>query len=668
MFVTRPAGWRALSGARRRRSPALPGGSRRRSGKRGASLEGTGGYCGFVPDSTPALAQRDDLRNVAIVAHVDHGKTTLVDALLWQAGSFRANEDVAERVMDSMDLEREKGITILAKNTAVQIGETKINIIDTPGHADFGGEVERGLTMVDGVLLLVDASEGPLPQTRFVLRKALEARLPVVLVVNKVDRPDARPAEVVNEVYELFLDLDADESQIEFPIVYANARTGQAGFEPDELASDLKPLVETLLATVPPPSYDPNHPLQALVTNLDASPYVGRLALLRVLHGTIRKGEQVAWCRADGTIEKAQVTELYTTEALDRVPAEEAGPGEIVALAGLPEVTIGETIADPDDPRPLPVSTVDEPSLAMTLGINTSPLAGTEGDKVTASALIARLERELVGNVSLRVQPTTSPDVWEVQGRGELQLAVLVEIMRREGFELTVGKPEVLTRDIDGKKNEPVERVSIDVPEEYIGVVTQLFSLRKGRMQQMVNHGTGWARMEYLVPARGLIGFRTEFLTETRGAGILHHVFDRWEPWHGELRTRPTGSLVADRQGQATAFAISALQERGSLFIGPRTEVYEGMVVGENARGEDLDVNATKEKKLTNMRSSTADELVRLIPPRPLSLEQALEFIRDDEAVEVTPKSIRLRKVELAAGKRQSLSSRRKRERDATPA
>ena len=577
------------------------------------------------------MPTRDDIRNVAIVAHVDHGKTTLVDSMLWQSGAFRENQAVNERVMDSTDLEREKGITILAKNTAVRHGGVKINIIDTPGHADFGGEVERGLTMVDGVLLLVDASEGPLPQTRFVLRKALEARLPVVLVVNKVDRPDARPAEVVNEVYELFLDLDADEAQIDFPIVYANARDGRAGFEADELASDLGPLIETLLATVPAPSYDPEHPLQALVTNLDASPYVGRLALLRVLHGTIRKGEQVAWCRADGTIEPARVTELYVTEALDRVPADEAGPGEIVALAGLAEVTIGETIADAEDPRPLPVSTVDEPSLAMTLGINTSPLSGTEGDKVTASALIARLERELVGNVSLRVQPTTSPDVWEVQGRGELQLAILVEIMRREGFELTVGKPEVLTREIDGKKNEPVERVSIDVPEEYIGVVTQLFSLRKGRMQQMVNHGTGWARMEYLVPARGLIGFRTEFLTETRGAGILHHVFDRWEPWHGELLTRPTGSLVADRRGQTTGFAIAGLQERGSLFVGPRVEVYEGMVVGENARGDDLDVNATKEKKLTNMRSSTADELVRLIPPRPLSLEQALEFIRDDE-------------------------------------
>ncbi|HMB19060.1 MAG TPA: translational GTPase TypA [Gaiellaceae bacterium] len=616
----------------------------------------------------PALARRDDLRNVAIVAHVDHGKTTLVDALLWQSGSFRENQEVADRVLDSMDLEREKGITILAKNTAVRIAGAKVNIIDTPGHADFGGEVERGLTMVDGVLLLVDASEGPLPQTRFVLRKALEARLPVVLIVNKVDRPDARPAEVVNEVYELFLDLDADESQIDFPIVYANAREGRAGFAPDELAPDLQPLVETLLATVPAPSYDPEHPLQALVTNLDASPYVGRLALLRVQHGTIQKGDQVAWCRSDGTIERARVTELYVTEALDRVPAEEAGPGEIVALAGLPAVTIGETIADAEDPRPLPVSSVDEPSLSVTLGINTSPLAGTEGDKLTASALIGRLEQELVGNVSLRVLPTARPDVWEVQGRGELQLAVLVEIMRREGFELTVGKPAVLTREVEGTTQEPVERVAIDVPEEYIGVVTQLFALRKGRLQQMVNHGSGWARMEYLVPARGLIGFRTEFLTETRGAGIMHHVFERWEPWHGELRTRPTGSLVADRRGHASAFAIAALQERGSLFISPRNELYEGMVVGENARGEDLDVNATKEKKLTNMRSANADELVRLIPPRPLSLEQALEFIREDECVEVTPKSIRLRKVELSATKRQTLASRRKRERDAAPA
>jgi GTP-binding protein len=604
---------------------------------------------------------RSDLRNVAIVAHVDHGKTTLVDAMLWQSGSFRENQDVAERVLDSMDLEREKGITILAKNTAVHYGGVKLNIVDTPGHADFGGEVERGLTMVDGVLLLVDASEGPLPQTRFVLRKALEARLPVVLVVNKIDRPDARPQEVVNEVYELFLDLDADESQIEFPIVYCNARAGLAGPAADALADDLQPLFDTLLATVPAPEYDPGHPLQALVTNLDASPYVGRLALCRIFHGTLRKGEQIAWCRADGTVAPARITELYVTEALDRVPAEEAGPGEIVAIAGLPEITIGETIADLNDPRPLPVTVVDEPSLAMTIGINTAPLAGSEGTLLTASLVKARLEQELVGNVSLRVLPTARPEVWEVQGRGELQLAVLVELMRREGFELTVGKPEVLTRELDGKTCEPVERVAIDVPEEFIGVVTQLLALRKGRLQQMVNHGTGWARMEYLVPARGLIGFRTEFLTETRGTGILHHVFERWEPWHGELRTRPSGSLVADRRGRATAFAIFNLQERGSLFVAPGIEVYEGMVVGENARSDDLDVNATKEKKLTNMRSSTADELVRLIPPRPLSLEQALEFIRDDECVEVTPTSIRIRKVELSATTRQSQASKRKR-------
>jgi len=608
------------------------------------------------------LAQRNDLRNVAIVAHVDHGKTTLVDAMLWQSGSFRENQDVADRVMDSGDLEREKGITILAKNTSVQRGDVKINIIDTPGHADFGGEVERGLTMVDGILLLVDASEGPLPQTRFVLRKALERHLPVVLVINKIDRPDARVEEVVNEVYELFLDLDANEKQIEFPIVYTVARDGRAGLDPNALADDLEPLFEALLATIPPPSYDPDHPLQALVTNLDASPYVGRLALLRVHHGTLRKGQQIAWCRADGEIEKARVTELLITQALDRVSADEAGPGEIVALAGLPEVTIGETIADPDDPRPLPVTAVDEPSLSITIGINTSPLAGTEGDKLTASQVKQRLDSELVGNVSLRVLPTARPDTWEVQGRGELQLAVLAEIMRREGFELTIGKPEVLVRVVDGKRHEPVERVAIDVPEEYVGVVTQLLALRKGRMQQMVNHGTGWARMEYLVPARGLIGFRTEFLTETRGAGIMHHVFERWEPWFGELRTRPTGSLVADRRGQATGFAIENLQERGSLFIAPTDELYEGMVVGENSRREDLDVNASKPKKLTNMRASSADELIRLIPPRPLSLEQALEFIRDDECVEVTPKSIRLRKVELNASKRASSASKRKRE------
>jgi GTP-binding protein len=607
------------------------------------------------------MSAREDIRDIAIVAHVDHGKTTLVDAMLWQSGSFRENQDVAERVMDSMDLEREKGITILAKNTAVRHGGIKVNIVDTPGHSDFGGEVERALTMVDGVLLLVDASEGPLPQTRFVLRKALESRLPVILVVNKVDRPDARITDVVNEVYELFLDLDADEGQIEFPIVYCNARAGRAGVEPDELADDLGPLFDVLLARIPAPAYEEGHPLQAHVTNLDASPYVGRLALCRIREGTIRKGQQVAWCRADGSIERVKVTELYVTEALDRVEAEEAGPGELIAVAGIPEVTIGETLADPDDPRPLPVIGVDEPSLSMTIGINTSPLAGKDGDRLTASMIDARLRQELVGNVSLRVLPTERPDAWEVQGRGELQLAVLVELMRREGFELTVGKPQVVTREVDGKVHEPVEKLAIDAPEDYVGVITQLLALRKGRLQQMVNHGTGWVRMDYLVPARGLIGFRTEFLTETRGTGILHHVFDGYEPWHGELRMRPTGSLVADRRGPATSFALLNLQERGQLFIAPGTEVYEGMIVGENARAEDLDVNATKEKKLTNMRSSTADELVRLIPPRLLSLEQALEFIGDDESVEVTPNYVRLRKAELSAQKRQTASSRKAR-------
>jgi GTP-binding protein len=607
------------------------------------------------------VPERSDIRNIAIVAHVDHGKTTLVDAMLWQSGAFRENQDVGERIMDTGDLEREKGITILAKNTAVRHGGTKINIVDTPGHADFGGEVERGLTMVDGVLLLVDASEGPLPQTRFVLRKALESRLPVILVVNKVDRADARIDEVVNEVYELFLDLDADESQIEFPIVYCNARAGQAGLDPDGLGADLQPLFDLIVDRIPAPTYEEGHPLQALVTNLDASPYVGRLALCRVVQGSMRRAQPVAWCRADGIVERAKVTELYVTEALDRVETYEVGPGEIIAVAGIPEVTIGETLADPDDPRGLPVITVDEPSLSMTVGINTSPLAGREGDKVTASSVEARLRSELVGNVSLRVLPTERPDTWEVQGRGELQLEVLIEQMRREGFELTIGKPQVVTRLVDEKVQEPVERVSVDVPEEYLGVVTQLFALRKGRTEALVNHGTGWVRMEVLVPARGLIGFRTEFLTETRGTGILHHVFDRFEPWHGALRTRPTGGLVADRAGKTTSFALLNLQERGSMFVGPGTDVYEGMIVGENARAEDLDVNATKEKKLTNMRSSTADELVRLIPPRPLPLDLALEFIRDDECVEVTPRSVRLRKVELSAQKRQTATSRKAR-------
>jgi len=612
-----------------------------------------------------ANASRDDLRNIAIVAHVDHGKTTLVDALLWQSGAFRANADIAERVMDSMDLEREKGITILAKNTAVRYDGTTINIIDTPGHADFGGEVERGLEMVDGVLLLVDASEGPLPQTRFVLRKALAKRLPVVLVINKVDRPDARIAEVVDEAYELFLDLDASEDQIDFPIVYASAKNGRASLErpadgglPD--SEDLSPLVQTILDTVPAPTYVEGAPLQAHVTNLDASPYLGRLALCRVRAGEIRKGQSVAWCRADGTVERARISELLMTEALERVPVESAGPGDIIAIAGLPDITIGETLADPEDPRPLPVITVDEPSISMTVGINTSPLAGRSGSKLTARLVKTRLEAETIGNVSIRVLPTERPDTWEVQGRGELQLAILVEIMRREGFELTVGKPQVVTRVIDGVVQEPVERLSIDVPEDYLGVVTQLMALRKGRLEQMVNHGTGWVRMEYLVPARGLIGFRTEFLTETRGTGLLHHVFDRYEPWHGELRTRPTGSLVADRSGQATGFALANLQERGTMFVGPGTEVYEGMIVGENSRSDDLDVNPTKEKKLTNMRSSTGDVLVPLIPHRVLSLEQALEFCREDECIEVTPEAVRIRTVDLSATDRAKNRSRRK--------
>ena len=609
------------------------------------------------------MPQRSDIRNVAIVAHVDHGKTTLVDALLWQSGAFRANQDVAERILDTGELEREKGITILAKNTAVRHGAVKINIVDTPGHADFGGEVERGLTMVDGVLLLVDASEGPLPQTRFVLRKALEARLPVVLVVNKVDRPDARIADVVNEVYALFLDLDADESQIEFPIVYCNAKAGRASLEPDPdgLGPDLAPLLELILEHIPPPVYEEGHPLQALVTNLDASPYVGRLALCRVQQGTIRRAQEVAWCRTDGTITRAKVTELFVSEALDRVEAEDAGPGDLIAVAGIPEVMIGETLADPLDPRPLPVISVDEPSLSMTVGINTAPLAGRDGDKVTARQVESRLQAELVGNVSVRVLPTERPEVWEVQGRGELQLAVLIEQMRREGFEITVGKPQVVTRIVDGEVHEPMERVSVDVPEEYLGVVTQLFALRKGQTEALVNHGTGWVRMDVVVPARGLIGFRTEFLTETRGTGILHHVFERFEPWHGELRTRPTGSLVADRAGKTTAFALINLQERGSMLVGPGADVYEGMIVGENARADDLDVNATKEKKLTNMRAASADEFVRLIPARALSLDQALELIREDECVEVTPQNVRLRKVELSAQRRQTAASRKAR-------
>ena len=557
------------------------------------------------------MSARSDLRNVAIIAHVDHGKTTLVDALLWQSGAFRANQDVAERVMDSNDLEREKGITILAKNTAVRYGDVIFNIVDTPGHADFGGEVERALAMVDGVLLLVDASEGPLPQTRFVLRKTLEAHLPVILVVNKVDRPDARIAEVIDEVYELFMDLGAGEHQIEFPIIYTNARAGWASLEPDVEGSDLKPLCELVLEHIPPPEYEEGHSFQALVTNLDASPYLGRLALCRVRNGYVRKGEQVAWCRIDGAIERVKIAELYLTDALDRVPAESAGPGDIIAVAGIPDITIGETLADADNPVPLPPLIVDEPSLSMTVGINTSVLAGQDGKKLTARQVENRLAQELIGNVSLRVLPTERPDAWEVQGRGELQLAVLVETMRREGFELTVGKPQVVIREIGGKRHEPVELLTVDVPEDYLGVVTQLLALRKGRMEQMVNHGTGWVRMDFRVPARGLIGFRTEFMTETRGTGMLHHVFDGWAPWFGELRTRPTGSLVADRRGMTTAYALMNLQERGSMLIGPGVEVYEGMIVGENARADEMDVNPIKEKQLTNHRAAGSDDLVR---------------------------------------------------------
>jgi GTP-binding protein len=607
------------------------------------------------------MASRSDIRNLAIVAHVDHGKTTLVDALLWQSGAFRANQDVADRVMDSMDLEREKGITILAKNTAVRHGEITFNIIDTPGHADFGGEVERGLTMVDGVLLLVDASEGPLPQTRFVLRKALEARLPVILVINKIDRPDARISEVIDEVYELFLDLEADESQIDFPIVYTNAKAGTATLKLDEPGTNLEPLLDLLIEHIPAPQYEEGAPLQAHVTNLDASNYVGRIAICRVHQGTIKKGETVSWCRSDGTVERVKITELYITEALELVSADEANAGDIIAVAGIPEITIGDTLSDAENPKPLPPITVDEPSLSVTLGTNDSPLAGQDGDKLTASQLKARLERELVGNVSLRINPTERPDVWEVQGRGELALAVLVEVMRREGFEMTVGKPQVVTREVNGKLNEPMERMSVDTPEEYVGVITQLLALRKGRMEQMINHGTGWVRMEYIIPARGLIGFRTEFLTETRGTGLVHHVFDRWEPWQGEIRTRGTGSLVADRRGKVAAFALFNLQERGSLFVGPGEEVYEGMVVGENSRAEDLDVNAVKEKHLTNMRQSTADELVRLVPKRELSLDAALEFLREDESVEVTPLNVRLRKTILDQTSRLKAARARKR-------
>jgi len=610
---------------------------------------------------------RSDLRNVAIVAHVDHGKTTLVDAMLQQQGHFDEHHLLAERAMDSGDLEREKGITILAKNTAVRYngpgspdGGVTINIIDTPGHADFGGEVERGLSMVDAVVLLVDASEGPLPQTRFVLRKALAAKMPVVLVVNKVDRPDARISEVVDETYELFLDLldeNADEGALDFPVVYASARAGRAsltqpedGGMPD--SENLIPLFQTIMDAVPAPEYTEGAPLQAHVTNLDASPFLGRLALVRVFEGTLKKGSQVAWMKRDGTTEKVKITELLITEELERVPGESAGPGDIVAIAGIPDINIGETLADPDNPVALPLITVDEPAISMTIGTNTGPLAGREKNtKVTARLVKDRLDRELIGNVSIRVLPTERPDAWEVQGRGELALAILVEQMRREGYELTVGKPQVVTREIDGKRHEPMEHLTIDAPEEYLGTITQLLAVRRGRMEQMINHGTGWVRMEFIVPARGLIGFRTEFLTDTRGTGIAHHVFHKYEPWAGEISTRPSGSLVSDRAGAATSYAMTNIQERGTLFIEPGTEVYEGMIVGENSRADDMDINIVREKKQTNVRSN-ADEFEKLVPPRKLSLEQSLEFCREDECVEVTPGNVRIRKIILDATER----------------
>ncbi|WP_217557317.1 translational GTPase TypA [Streptomyces sp. GbtcB6] len=633
------------------------------------------------------MATRHDIRNVAIVAHVDHGKTTLVDAMLKQAGAFAAHaaESLDDRMMDSNDLEREKGITILAKNTAVKYhpkdgGDViTINIIDTPGHADFGGEVERGLSMVDAVVLLVDASEGPLPQTRFVLRKALQQRLPVILCINKTDRPDSRIDEVVNETYDLFLDLDADEEQIEFPIVYACARDGVASLTKPEDGTvpqdsdSLEPFFSTILSHVPAPQYDEEAPLQAHVTNLDADNFLGRIALLRVEQGELRKGQTVTWIKRDGTMSNVRITELLMTEALTRKPAEMAGPGDICAVAGISDIMIGETLADPENPIPLPLITVDEPAISMTIGTNTSPLVGRGGTgkgadnkaavkdrKVTARQVKDRLDRELVGNVSLRVLDTERPDAWEVQGRGELALAILVEQMRREGFELTIGKPQVVTKEVDGKTYEPVERMTIDVPEEHMGAVTQLMGVRKGRMDNMSNHGSGWVRMEFVVPSRGLIGFRTEFLTQTRGTGIGHSIHEGHEPWFGALQTRNNGSLVADRAGAVTAFAMTNLQERGVLFTDPGTEVYEGMIVGENSRSDDMDVNITKEKKLTNMRSSSADSFEAIVPPRKLSLEQSLEFCRDDECVEVTPEAVRIRKVNLDARERARAASRAK--------
>lgn len=620
-------------------------------------------------------ASRPDLRNVAIVAHVDHGKTTIVDAMLQQTHAFSAHADVEDRVMDSGDLEKEKGITILAKNTTVFYngpsanGETiTINVIDTPGHADFGGEVERGLSMVDGVVLLVDASEGPLPQTRFVLRKALAAKLPVILVVNKVDRPDSRIDEVVGESMDLLLGLASDladevpdldlDAVLNVPVVYASGKAGAASLNqpvdgqlPDN--DDLEPLFKTIIEHVPAPTYDPNEVLQAHVTNLDSSPFLGRLALVRIFNGTLKKGQTVAWARHDGEIKNVRISELLATKALERVPAESAGPGEIVAVAGIEDITIGETLTDAENPKPLPLIKVDDPAISMTIGINTSPLAGrVKGAKVTARQVKDRLDRELIGNVSIKVLPTQRPDAWEVQGRGELALAILVEQMRREGFELTVGKPQVVTKTIDGKVYEPMEHMIIDVPEEHLGAVTQLMAARKGRMENMSNHGTGWVRMEFAVPARGLIGFRTQFLTETRGAGISSSYSIEHEPWAGEIEYRTNGSLIADRAGVVTPYAMINLQERGTFFVEPTSEVYEGMIVGMNSRADDMEVNITKEKKLTNMRSSTADNFENLTPPKKLTLEESLEFAREDECVEVTPEAIRIRKVILDSNER----------------
>ena len=605
----------------------------------------------------PAI--RHDLRNVAIVAHVDHGKTTLVDAMLRQSGAFRANQEVVDRVMDWMELEREKGITILAKQTAVEFRGVRINVVDTPGHADFGGEVERTLRMVDAVLLLVDASEGPLPQTRYVLGKALARRLPVVVCVNKVDRADARPAEVVHEVEELFLDLDADEDQVGFPILYANARAGRAGHRPEVLADDLGPLLETIVATTPPPAYQPGHPLQFLVTNLDADPYVGRLAVGRLWQGQVELGDRVGVAKRDGSLALAKVTKIVGAIGLSRSDLDRAGPGEIVAVAGLGDVTVGETVTDPDDPRPLPVVSIDEPSISMRFGVNTSPFAGNDGTYLTSRHLKERLDREVLGNVAIRVLPTSSPDAFEVQGRGELQLAVLVEQARREGYELEVSRPEVITRTVDGRLREPYEAVTLDVPEEFVGVVTQGLALRRGRLTNMVNHGTGWVRLEFRVPARGLIGFRSTLLTATRGTAILHHLFDGYDQWAGPINDRPNCALVADRVGTTSAYALDQLQERGELFVGPGTRVYEGMVIGENARPGDMDVNPTREKQKTNIRTHAADEAVKLTPPRALTIESALELIADDELVEVTPSAVRVRKRLLQEGDRRRAVKRR---------